>query len=177
MRIAVFFRQNEGVFEKFSEGGNYALYDLVHRAVLLLDILATDLVREGDDLCLYYVGQEDTPWYERYIGFFDRREGVELFANLLKAEVYRIVGEKCLHGFGEGFLYYYMPKLLDNLELDPEKRLKAVAAVLYGGARRREDVERLMELDWKSLIAAIRISQDEGVSAIEILNIIEPVAD
>jgi len=175
MRIEFFERMKDGTMEKICERRASALYDMVSRVVQLLDILATDLVREGDNLCLYYIGQGDTPWSERFFGFFDRREGEQLFANLLKQELLKIVREQDLRGFAEGFHGYYT-RLLDDLKMDPEKKLKAVAAVIYGGARRREDVERLMEMDWKSLIAAIRMSQDEGISAVEVLDFIEQPA-
>jgi hypothetical protein len=181
MRIEFFEKEKDGTLEKVGEQWASALYDLVSRVVRLLDILATDLVREGDDLCLYYIGQGNTPWCEKFIGFFDWRQGIELFANLLKQELYRGLRAMSftvnITGFERGFLDDYMPRLLDNLEMDPEKKLKAVAAVLYGGARRRSDVERLMELDWKDLIAAIRIAQDEGIGAVEVLDFLkQPVA-
>jgi hypothetical protein len=177
MRIEFFEKEKDGTLEKVGEQWASALYDLVSRVVRLLDILATDLVRERDDLCLYYIGQGDTPWCERFVGFFDWREGIGLFENLLKEEFRKIVREKYLCGFAKSYLVDYMPRLLDDLELDPEKKLKAVAAVLYGGAIWQKDIERLMDLGWKDLIAAIRIAQDEGIGAVEVLDLLEqPVA-
>jgi len=172
MRIEFFERMKDGTMEKICERRASALYDMVSRVVRLLDILATNLVREGDDLCLYYVEQGDTLCCEKFVGFFDRREGVGLFANLLKQELLKIVREKDFGGFVKSYIYNYIPGLLENLEMDPEKKLKAFTAVLYGGARQREDVERLMEMDWKDLISAIRISQDEGIGAVEVLDMI-----
>ncbi|MFA6437551.1 MAG: hypothetical protein WC242_00165 [Candidatus Paceibacterota bacterium] len=179
MRVT-FLRQRKGIqMETVRGADSIGSYDVVRRIVELLESSATNLIRAGkDNLFLYsYDTVTDEPVCDVYHGFFDSDRRYLLII-LLYQELDRRLRDKNLNGFEEGFVGVYMPGLLDNPEISIETKFKTVAAVLYGGARRRSDVERLMEKDWKDLIAAIRIAQSEGIGAVEVLNFIEqqPVA-
>jgi hypothetical protein len=178
MRIT-FMRQRKGrQMEAVRGADEVGFLDAVRRVFLLLKGSATNLARTGQvDLTLYFYDTvTDEPVCDVYHRFFGADLNY-LLTVLLYRELYYGMRKINLTGIEEGFLDDYMPRLLNNLEMDSESKLKAVAAVLYGGAVRRDDVERLVKLDWKDFIAAIRIAQSEGIGAVEVLDMIkQPVA-
>jgi len=156
--------------------GGVGLYNFVSRLISLLGSSATNVTREGDALCVHY-RESGVLVRETYHEFFSEEGNNSHYLFLLKQELFLKVYELKITGFEDGVMASYMSRLFDSLEMNLEKKLKAVAAVLYGGARKRSDVERLMELSWKDLIAAIRIAQDERIGAVEVLDFLEqPIA-
>jgi len=156
-----------------------ALYNAIRRILVLLGSSATNLsiVRDGEGALFLYHRERRVGFCEVFHEFLgEDREGL-LIGHILWQEFESMLRELKITGFERGFLDDYMPKLIGNPEIDVDRKFKAVVAVLYGGARRRSDVECLMKLDWKDLIAAIRIAQDEGIGAAEVVDFIkQPVA-
>jgi hypothetical protein len=156
-----------------------ALRDAVGGIVGLLGFNATNLVLSQDGegtLFLHLIERKDVPACEMYHGFCNPNNA-PLLANFLKQDLHEGVYVRNLVGFAEGFIDNYMPRLLNSLDVDVETKLKAVVAVLYGEAMQQSDIVRLVMLDWRDFLATIQMAQDEWISAIEALDMIEqPVA-
>jgi len=178
MRIT-FMRQRKGEEMKAIRGSNSADLPAVVREVMeLLDRTATDLVRtDQNDLRIYsYDTVTSEPVCDVYHGFFDEEHNDLALTSFLYKEMGSRLSRKGLVRYKTDFSVVYMSDILANLRLDLETRLKAFFVVACGGVCQREDVERLIKMDWKDLIAAIRIAQDEGMSAVEVLDFIEQPA-
>jgi len=175
MKITIM-KQRKGEQMKATSGSNSAdLRAVVREVIELLGRSATNLARTGqNDLSIYsYDTVTSEPVCDVYHGFFDEEHNDLALTSFLYKEMGSRLSRKGLNRYKTDFSVGYMSDILANLRLDLETRLKAFFVVACGGVCQREDVGRLMELDWKSLIAAIRIAQDEGMSAVEVLDFIE----
>ncbi|MFA6437538.1 MAG: hypothetical protein WC242_00230 [Candidatus Paceibacterota bacterium] len=112
-----------------------------------------------------------------YHGFFDLQNVGEVVAELKEALFSRSVQIGVLESSEINDLVFdFISRFLDSPENDIEKKFKAVLVVIHGGARTREEVERLVELEWWKLLAAVQLARSEQMSAVEVLDLLEPVA-
>ena len=147
------------------------LYVAVSRIIELLRLVANLARTDQDALSLYYHNMAGESVCEMYHGFFASEHNL-LLTNLLKQELYEGVCNRNLAGFADGFIGDFMPRFLDNPENDVENKIKAVFVVLYGRALRREDIERLVKVKWEELLPAVQLAEEEGMSVVEVLNLV-----
>jgi len=172
----VLLKKNEASGQmEFASRSYMGLYDAARRVIELLRLVANLVRTDQDTLSLYYHNIAGESSCEMYHGFF-APEHNSLLTNFLKQELYQEVFNRNLAGFTDGFIGDHMPRFLDSRENDAEAKIKAVFVVLYGRALRREDVERLVKLEWWKLLSVVQLAEDERLSAVEVLDLLEPVA-
>jgi len=177
------------IFKKYDFFGNWVICqegtgpmtisDVVRQIIRLLGTTASlNRIERAGDLALDVVDPDKGTYRGVYHSFSDPKYAEEIVACLKaslfsRSRIFGVLEED--RKIGE-FMLDFMPRFLDSPENDVEKKLKAVLAVItYGGARTREDMERLVELKWWKLLAVVRLARSEQMSAVEVLDFLEPV--
>jgi len=151
--------------------------DVVRSVLLLLGNTARSFIKtETNDLVIEVMMDSSGNLHQGvHHSFFDTRYVDEIVARLkmslsLRSRTFGVLEDRAI----SDFMYNFMPRFLDSPENDVEKKLKAVLAVIYGGARKQEEIERLVALNWKDLLAVIYIVRHEyqgAYSAIDVLDL------